>query len=203
MLCSFLWVLSDHVGVWLSFGKAVERVGEWCNMCLKTKTKPWLTKEFSIISSWAQKQAVIRTEMKKNLSVHNHISVIPLDSAVFFQSDNKETQGYAIMASDLCWSKPCFAQCALGATWQDQCLCGCIQRPHGCPCPWAEIIWALHWITNPNPQHSALYVTYSYRHTSNGMLNGHLLRWTRWKNTEEVLFDLGAESLAQLHFGDS
>lgn len=33
----FVGVLSSHVGVWLSFRKAAECVGVWCNMYLKTK----------------------------------------------------------------------------------------------------------------------------------------------------------------------
>lgn len=56
--------------------------------------------------------------------------------AVFlFLLENREVKSCAVTALDLHRGKPYFIQCVLGATWQDQCLCGCMQRPHGLLCP--------------------------------------------------------------------
>lgn len=208
----FECVLSHHVGVCDFFsGQKGWMCGWVLQYVLKDETKPWLTTEICSISSWAVIWAKMMTERyqrsrKPSTALH---PCYPLDSAGgFFSLDNREPLRYAVIALDLHWGKPCvFALCALGATWQDQCLCGCIQKPHGSLCPWAEIIWALHWITNPNPQHTVLCATHSCRHASHGIVNGHLLRWaemrTSWMNTEEALFDLSAEGLAVLHLGDS
>lgn len=124
----------------------------------------------------------------------------PKNCAVFlFLLENREVKSCAVTALDLHWGKPYFIQCVLGATWQYQCLCGYIQRPHGLLCPWVELIWALHWITNPNQQQTVLYITHSDRHTTHSMVNAHYFRQIQW--IVKSVFDLWVENLAHIHFG--
>lgn len=138
--------------------KKAECVGECSNMHLRAKHScNWpqifavFLDELSFEPKWWQRDI---EEVENHLQ--HYIPAIPLALLGFLHFIF-----YWTIAIDLRWGKPCvFALCALGATWQDQCLCGCIQKPYGSLCPWAEIIWGLYWITNSNPKHTVLYATH-------------------------------------------
>lgn len=117
----------------------------------------------------------------KDLSVFNDVLSSPP-----FSSGNREPLSCALMASDLHWGKPCFPYCALGATWQDQCLCGCKERPHG-----RKVARALEPRSHEPSTRSLMHNCSDVSHT---VLQTHITQWDvstavqkRSMNTEEAV----------------
>lgn len=158
-------------------------VSVWtCRCVFRKKKKVWtcgwvvqyaiqLTIEIHSFPSWAVNWAKMETLRSRRTSVCIALlPFYPFDSAMVFNRTIRVLWQCGAIASDFHWGKPCgFTLWALGATCQDQCLCGCIQKPHGILCPWAEIIWALQWITDPNPQQTVPCATQSCRRATHGV----------------------------------